>query len=80
MVTVYILQSNKDNIHYTGMALNAEARFKEHNEGKNKFTKGHRPWKIIYTEDYPDWKTARNREKYFKTSAGKKWLHKIINP
>jgi predicted GIY-YIG superfamily endonuclease len=32
------------------MALNSEARLKEHNAGKNRFTKGHRPWKIIYTE------------------------------
>jgi len=48
----------------------------QHNSGKNRFTKGHRPWKIIYTEQYLDWKLARPREKYLKTAAGKKWLSK----
>jgi predicted GIY-YIG superfamily endonuclease len=32
------------------MALDADKRLKEHNQGKNRYTKGHLPWKIIYTE------------------------------
>ena len=57
---------------------NAEDRLPEHNHGKNRFTKGHRPWKIIYTEQHPDWSSARKREKYLKSSAGKKWLLKYL--
>jgi hypothetical protein len=53
------------------MALNVDARLKEHNQGKNRFTKGHLPWKIIYTEDHSDWSSARVREKYLKSAAGK---------
>ena len=79
MVTVYILESLKDKVWYTGMALDVKNRLSEHNAGKNIFTKGHRPWKIIYTEDHPDWKVARVREKYFKTAAGKKWLEKKLS-
>jgi putative endonuclease len=74
MVFVYVIESLKDGTWYTGMALNAEARLKEHNAGKNRFTKGHLPWKIIFSEPHPDWKTARLREKYLKSSAGKRWL------
>ena len=79
MVTVYVLESIMDKTWYTGMAINAEQRLKEHNTGKNRFTKGHRPWKIIYTEDHPDWATARKKEKYFKTAAGKIWLKKWLS-
>ena len=61
------------------MALNEQVRLKEHNEGKNRFTKGHLPWKIIYTEKHPDWATARQREKYLKSAAGKKWLIKFLS-
>ncbi len=58
------------------MALDVEKRLAELNNGKNRFTKGHRPWHIIYTETHPDWKSARTREKYLKTTAGKNWVKK----
>ena len=79
MVTVYVLESLLDQTWYTGMALDATRRLAEHNSGKNRFTKGHRPWKIIYTEEHSNWSTARPREKYLKTAAGKKWLVKKIH-
>ena len=78
MVSVYVIESLLDSAWYTGMAINITNRVKEHNAGKNRFTKGHRPWKIIYTEDHKDWKEARIREKYLKSAAGKKWLIKIL--
>jgi len=78
MVTVYVIESLLDRIWYTGMALDASKRLGEHNSGKNRFTKGHRPWKIIYTEEHPSWALARHREKYFKTAAGKNWLTKKL--
>jgi putative endonuclease len=74
MITVYYLKSTLDAATYIGMAKDVIARLKEHNAGKNRYTKGHIPWEILYTETHPDWATARLREKYFKTAAGKKWL------
>ena len=79
MVIVYVIESLVDQTWYTGMALNEQSRLKEHNAGKNRFTKGHLPWKIIYTEKHPDWATARLREKYLKSAAGKKWLIKFLS-
>jgi putative endonuclease len=79
MVTVYVIESLTDQTWYTGMALDAPTRLKEHNNGKNRFTKGHLPWKIIYTEQHPDWETARKREKYLKSAAGKRWLQQYLN-
>ena len=79
MVTVYVIESLSDQTWYTGIALDALKRLKEHNQGKNRFTKGHRPRRIIYTELQPDWAAARNREKYLKSAAGKVWLTKYLN-
>jgi putative endonuclease len=81
MVTVYVIESKRDGTWYTGMAFNAELRLKEHNMGKNRFTKGHCPWQIIFTETHSDWQAGRKREKYLKTAAGKRWLkNHLKNP
>ena len=79
MVTVYVLLSLKDKATYVGMAIDVTNRLKEHNSGKNRYTKAHLPWKIIYTEERPDWSTARIREKYLKSTAGKNWLKKYFD-
>ncbi|HNP24097.1 MAG: GIY-YIG nuclease family protein [Chitinophagaceae bacterium] len=78
MVVIYVIESLTDGIWYTGIALNAFNRLKEHNSGKNRFTKGHMPWKIIYTETATGWHEARLREKYLKSAAGKNWLKKYV--
>ncbi len=56
------------------MAKDVNVRLSDHNAGKSKFTKGHRPWKLIYSEPCKDWKEGREREKYLKSAAGKRWL------
>jgi len=78
MIPVYVIESLKDQTWYTGMAIDAEKRMKEYNTGKNRFTKGHLPWKNIFTEVHSDWETTRKRGKYLKISAGKKWLKKYL--
>jgi putative endonuclease len=52
MITVYVLKSIKDSATYVGMAIDTENRLKDHNSGKNRYTKGHTPWKSIYTEEF----------------------------
>ncbi len=79
MVVIYVLESEKDGRWYTGMAIHATSRLHEHNSGKNRFTKSHLPWKIIYLENCADWKAVRIREKYLKSAAGKRWLVKMLN-
>ena len=74
MYYVYILKSIKSGIYYTGIAKNVEARLKEHNRGKSRFTKGHLPWVMVYHEGPYETKTARLKEKYYKSHAGKNEL------
>jgi predicted GIY-YIG superfamily endonuclease len=47
-------------------AKDAEKRLKEHNAGKNRYTKGLRPWANLYKEMQPDWASAIEREKCWK--------------
>jgi putative endonuclease len=79
MITVYVIESLFDQTWYTGMAKEVVKRLKEHNGGKNRFTKGHLPWEIIFTEQHPNWEIARKREKYLKSAAGKIWLKKHLS-
>jgi len=76
---VYAIVSEKDGVIYVGIARNCQERLKEHNRGKSKYTKGHMPWHLFYTEFVGDTVTARARENYFKTSAGKRRLKAILN-
>ncbi len=76
---VYILKSQKDNSFYTGMSENVEQRLQQHNAGKSKYTNGHRPFELVYTEFVGSREEARKREKYLKSSAGKRFIGKIID-
>lgn len=71
---VYILQSNKDNNFYTGYTSDIENRLREHNGGKVSATKGRRPLKLIYFEGCLNPKDATKREKYLKSSWGKRYI------
>ena len=71
---VYVLQSQKDNNFYTGYTNDIKRRIKEHNEGKNKSTKNRRPFKLIYWEGCLNQQDATSREKYLKSSWGKRYI------
>ena len=70
----YILKSEKDNSFYYGSTENIEKRLKEHNSGKVKYTKAHRPWKIHYFEQFDVRSDAGKRELFFKSIDGYNWL------
>jgi len=78
MIEVYAIVSLTNKEIYVGMALSAEKRLKEYNNGKNRYTKGLRPWKLFKIEYFPDWKEARIREKYLKSGAGKEFLKSLV--
>jgi putative endonuclease len=75
MIEVYVIESITDRTWYTGIALNASKRLADYNNGKNRFTKGHRPWKIIYIEQQPDWSPAPPKREIFKIICRKKMAY-----
>ncbi len=78
MYYAYILQSLKDNKFYIGYSSDLKRRINEHKNGKVKSTKNRLPIKLICYEAYINKKEAENREKYLKSSDGKKDLRKRL--
>jgi len=70
----YVLKSLKDGIRYIGSGKDANIRLKRHNKGDYKFTKGYRPWKLIYIENYNNRADAIRRERFLKSGQGRKFL------
>lgn len=60
----YILRSLKSNIHYYGSTSNLDGRLSVHNSGKVTFTKPHKPWTIIYFEEFETRSEAMKRERF----------------
>jgi putative endonuclease len=75
---VYVLFSEKDNLLYIGFTKNLENRLMNHHSGGTTSTTHRRPLKLIFTEFYLFEQDARNRELYFKTSAGKRALNLML--
>jgi len=74
MYYVYVLRSQKDRMLYTGYTSNLVERIKEYNGGKVKSTKNRLPFKLIYFEVSLNHNDALHREKYLKTTYGKRYL------
>jgi putative endonuclease len=76
---VYVLKSlSQVDRHYVGLSADPDKRLRQHNEGKVRSTKGYRPWKIIYTEEYSTRSEAYARERYFKGIEGHYHLKKLL--
>jgi len=58
----YLLQC-ADGSFYTGWTTNPERREKEHNTGRGaRYTRAHRPVKLVYVEEVPSRSDALKRE------------------
>jgi putative endonuclease len=71
---IYILQSEKDNLFYAGYTNNLKERLEMHNSGKVISTKNRIPLKLVYFEGCLNQQDATHREKYLKTSWGKRYI------
>ncbi|MEK7558241.1 MAG: GIY-YIG nuclease family protein [Patescibacteria group bacterium] len=73
---VYILKSEKVAKTYVGSTSDLDRRVYEHNSGLSTFTKRYMPWKLVYSEECENIALAREREHYFKSTAGRRFLRK----
>ncbi|MCX5718404.1 MAG: GIY-YIG nuclease family protein [Nitrospirae bacterium] len=71
---VYVLRSNLDGKFYTGFTSDLENRLNDHNSGKVSSTKRRIPLEIIYFEFCLNIDDAIHREKYLKTTYGKRYI------
>jgi putative endonuclease len=70
----YILKSKVASKTYVGHTGNIERRLNEHNNGEGCFSRRFRPWKIIYLEEFDNKKESAEKEKFFKSKAGRRWI------
>jgi len=79
MYYIYVLESVNYKKSYIGITDNLKRRLFEHNSGRYVYTKRYLPWELIYKEDYKSRIEARKREKYLKSSSGRRFLKKLFN-
>ena len=79
MYFVYILYSVRFAKTYVGLTENVEKRIIEHNNKKSNYTSKYTPWEAIHVESFSTRIEARKREKYLKSSAGRRWMKTNIN-
>ena len=74
MYYIYILQSKKDKQFYVGYTDDLKNRLKLHNAGRVESTKNRLPLELVYYEACINQQDATHREKYLKTSWGKRFI------
>ena len=78
MITLYVIRSEINKELYVGICQDLNNRLQEHDKGKNRYTKGLRPWILLHTETFENWVEARKKEKYYKSGYGKENLKLIL--
>ena len=74
MYYVYVLKSRKDGRFYVGYTADLRKRITEHNDGKVRSTCYRIPFDLLYYEASGNKTDALHREKYLKTTYGKRYL------
>lgn len=78
MFYVYLLKSKVVDFYYKGFCQDLDKRLAEHNSGMTKSNKAYRPFEVIYVETCETEKEAVLKEKYWKSSAGRRYLKQKI--
>ena len=75
---VYILYSPKFTRTYVGQAEDVVLRLKQHNGGRVRSTKAFAPWQVIHAEACATRSEAMARERWFKSSSGRRRIREIL--
>jgi len=78
MYHVYILLNEAKTQTYTGVADDVYKRLAEHNAGRVKSSNRYRPYKIIHTESFETLVEARQKEKFYKSTTGRRKLKEMF--
>jgi putative endonuclease len=78
MFFAYVLKSVAHEFYYKGHCHDLEKRLNQHNAGMTESIKPYIPLKLVYYEEFETEREAIVREKYFKSSAGRRFLKKKL--
>jgi len=74
-VTVYVLQGKEKR--YVGITNNLTRRLAEHRAVHTKGAQIVGQFRLLHKEKYPDYKSARRREKFLKSGIGREFLKRL---
>jgi putative endonuclease len=75
--SVYAISSLVRDYIYVGLSFKPIERVEQHQQGSEVTTRPYRPFEVLLVEEFQDRPTAREREKYLKSGAGKEFLKQI---
>jgi putative endonuclease len=75
---VYILQSELDGSYYIGSTQDLQSRLERHNQGRVKYTRPRRLWRLVYSEEHPDRSSAVKRENEIKAKKRKTFIESLV--
>ena len=78
MFYAYVLKSEKHDYYYKGHCQNLQVRLVQHNSGMTVSLRPYIPLQLLYYEEFKTEAEAIAREKYFKSSAGRRYLKKKL--
>ena len=78
MYYVYVIYDKLDKRSYIGFTKDLERRIKEHFSGGNKTTAKFKSKELIFHEGFINEQDALRRERYFKTTSGKRALKLML--
>jgi len=76
MITLYVIKGDKGK-RYIGITNDLNRRLEEHRCKHSKAGQIIGDFCLIHTERFPDYKTARAREKFLKSGQGREWLSNL---
>jgi len=78
MFYAYVLRSMTHDYFYKGHCEDLQRRLTQHNSGITKSIAPYLPFEIAYFEEFQSEEEAIRRERYFKSSAGRRYLKKKL--
>jgi len=78
MFYAYVIKSIEHDFFYKGHCEDLEIRLQQHNAGVTQSIKPYIPFKLVYFESFLTRTEAVEREKYFKSAAGRRYLKSRI--
>jgi putative endonuclease len=76
---VYVIRGKTSGFLYKGHCKDLEERLKQHNSGMTKSIRPYIPFELAYYEKFETLQDAIQREKYFKSAAGRRFLKKKLD-
>ncbi|MCH7697995.1 MAG: GIY-YIG nuclease family protein [Chloroflexi bacterium] len=75
---IYILENDAGRRYVGSTGRSPRIRLGEHNEGKGRWTRAHRPWRLVHSEEHRAKQDALIRERFLKTGAGRRTIDDLI--